>query len=66
MTLGGQPNFARRGVTLPLLVISGWPPGPRQGWEDGFRICSMRDNTSRRRWGHLVCLNTCAARICLI
>ena len=42
--VGGQPPFpgARKEVTLPLLVISGWATGPLAGVGDGLRFLSTR------------------------
>ena len=42
--VGGQPRFpgARKGVTLPLLVISGLATGPPAGVGDGLRFLSPR------------------------
>jgi hypothetical protein len=42
--VGGQPGFpgARKGVTLPLLVISGLATGPPAGVGDGLRFLSPR------------------------
>src|SRR5271166_1775351 len=42
--VGGQPRFpgARKGVTLPLLVISGLATGPPAGVGDGLRFLSTR------------------------
>ena len=42
--VGGQPRFpgARKGVTLPLLVISGLATGPPAGVGDGLRFRSTR------------------------
>ena len=54
MTLG-PTTFpgARKGVTLPLLVISGLATGPRQGWATGFDSSPRADNTSVRAGGVL-------------
>jgi len=42
--VGGQPRFpgARKGVTLPLLVISGLATGPPAGEGDRLRFLSPR------------------------
>ena len=42
--VGGQPRFpgARKGVTLPLLVISGLATWPPAGVGDGLRFLSTR------------------------
>jgi len=42
--VGGQPRFpsARKGVTLPLLVISGLATGPPAGVGDRLRFLSPR------------------------
>ena len=42
--VGGQPRFpgARKGVTLPLLVISGLATGPPAGVGDRLRFLSTR------------------------
>ena len=43
--VGGQPRFPapRKGVILPLLVISGLANGPPAGGGDGLRFLSTRD-----------------------
>ncbi|MGZ3316664.1 MAG: hypothetical protein ACXU95_05100, partial [Isosphaeraceae bacterium] len=42
--VGGEPRVpgARTGVTLPLLVISGWATGPPAGVGDRLRFLSPR------------------------
>ena len=43
MTLGANHvSRAQKGVTLPLLVISGLATGPRAGVCDGLRFLSPR------------------------
>jgi len=44
---------ARKGVTLPLLVISGWATGPPAGVGDGLDSSPRADNTSVRAGGDL-------------
>ena len=54
MTLGANHvSRARTGVTLPLLVISGWATGPPQGWATGFDSSPRADNTLVRAGGVL-------------
>jgi hypothetical protein len=57
--VGGQPRFpgARKGVTLPLLVISGLATGPPAGVGEGLRFLSPRWQHFCPRWGRFVCLN---------
>ena len=46
--VGGQPRFpgARKGMTLPLLVIFGWATGPPAGVGDGLRFIPLHALTT--------------------
>ncbi len=58
--VGGQLRFpgARKGVPLPLLVISGLATGPPAGVGDGLRFLSRRGPHFCPRSGRFVCGNS--------
>ena len=64
--VGGQPRFpgARKGVTLPLLVISGLATGPPAGVGDGLRFLSHALTTLLSALGAFGLLEPRGARIC--